>query len=104
MYFYDGKDLIVSDVKINDTGLNINYDFNEKHTPNFEIVDNEVTVTINHGMSVEHYITTIVYQYENGYDVVRLKPNDQAGCHFKYRGKGTIFEHCNLHGVFAIKM
>ena len=104
MYFYDGKDLIVSDKELKDNALKVNYEFNEKHTPSFEIVGDKLLVNVNHGMSEEHYITTIVYKYENGYDVVRLNANDEPNWEFEYKGNGEIFEHCNLHGIFAIKM
>ena len=104
MYFYEGKKLIVCDESIEGKEIAVNYDFNEKHTRSFEVIDNEIKVTIDHGMSEEHYITTIVYQHENGYDVVRLSPNDKASWTFEYKGNGIIFEYCNLHGVFAVKI
>lgn len=64
---------------------------------------NEVTVVTNHGMSEEHYITTIYVRNQNGL-VVGLKefsPTDVEAKVIFHLPKGTTkvtaYSNCNLH-------
>lgn len=102
MYFYDEEELVVSESKREGKELEVKYDFNEKHTPIVERKNGQILVKVNHGMSEEHYITTIVYKHADGYEVKKLKFTDNAEAIFTDKGSGVVYEHCNLHGIFAV--
>ena len=53
-----------------------------------------------HPMEKDHYIEFICYEYENGFDVKRLNPGYEPKASFTYKGKGTIYEYCNKHGLW----
>ena len=75
----------------------------EKHVPIYEIDDNKLNVTVGeviHPMEDDHYIMFIAYEYENGYDIVKLNPHDEPKASFTYKGSGTIYEYCNKHGLW----
>lgn len=78
----------------------------EKHVPAVEIDGNRIHVNIgsvDHPMIPEHYIQFICLLKDNGYEIHPMKP-DEAPCTDFYLGEGekgiTVYEYCNLHGLW----
>lgn len=78
----------------------------EKHVPVVKRRDDcfEIVVgSVEHPMSMEHYIEWIVLEYEDGFEQVRLMPGDRPCAIFKIK-KNKIpvaaYAYCNLHGLW----
>jgi superoxide reductase len=75
----------------------------EKHVPVYELDDNKLMVTVGeviHPMEEDHFIEFILYEYEGGFDVTKLTPGMEPKASFNYKGKGTLYEYCNKHGLW----
>lgn len=72
----------------------------EKHVPIYEIVGDEIIVTINHPMDEEHYIEWITLVKDNQKYTVSLCPGNEAKCSFKYIPGSTIYSYCNKHELW----
>lgn len=79
----------------------------EKHVP-VATVDGDVLNVrvggVDHPMLEEHYITNIWVEYADGsIDRTSLKPGNEPAYSFHLNGrKGvvTVYEYCNLHGLW----
>ena len=72
----------------------------EKHVPNYEIVEDEILVKVNHVMEKEHYIEWISLVKENKEIMVKLYPEQEAGVRMPYLKGATIYAYCNKHGLW----
>ncbi len=72
----------------------------EKHVPNYEIINNNIEVTVNHVMDNDHYIEWIALENEQGIQMINLKPGMEAKATFNYTNKGIIYAYCNKHGLW----
>jgi superoxide reductase len=75
----------------------------EKHVPVYEVVDNELVVTVGeveHPMSEEHYIMWVLLVTDNRSYMVELKPNDKPVVKLPYVDNSTLYAYCNLHGLW----
>lgn len=71
----------------------------ENNIINFEIIENEFFITVNHDMSKEHYISFIAYITNDRCEIVKLYPEQNASVRFLNRGKGIIYAYCNKDGL-----
>ncbi|MGN0432329.1 MAG: helix-turn-helix domain-containing protein [Lachnospiraceae bacterium] len=76
----------------------------ESHLICIEDTDNEYHVTIKHPMSKEHSISFIAYVTSNGYEVIKLYPEQDISVRFKKKGHGMFYAYCNRHGMFQKKV
>ena len=75
----------------------------EKHVPVYEVVDNELVVTVGeveHPMSEEHYIMWVLLVTDNRSYRVELKPNDKPVVKLPYVDNSTLYAYCNIHGLW----
>lgn len=72
----------------------------EKHVPNYEVVDNQIIVTVNHVMEEEHFIEWIALASDNRIGKKFLLPNENAKVTFPYIKGSKIFAFCNKHGLW----
>lgn len=75
----------------------------EKHVPVYEVVDNELVVSVGeveHPMSEEHYIMWVLLVTDNRSYRVELKPNDKPVVKLPYVENSTLYAYCNLHGLW----
>lgn len=73
----------------------------EKHVPNYEVIDNEIIVTVNHVMENEHYIEWIAMASDSKIGKKFLKPNQKATITFPYIKGSKIYAYCNKHGLWS---
>ena len=78
----------------------------EKHVPDVKIDGDRIDVnigSIDHPMMDEHYIQFICLVKDRGYVIHPLKPGDAPHTVF-HLGEGekavTVYEYCNLHGLW----
>lgn len=72
----------------------------EKHVPTYEIVEDEISVTVNHVMEKDHYIEFIALVNDTKTYVERLYPEMDAQVRFKYIKGATLYAYCNKHGLW----
>ena len=75
----------------------------EKHVPVYEVEENEIVVKVGeviHPMEEKHYITFITLVTEDRVIRIDLKPGDEPVVRFPYIPGSTIYEYCNLHGLW----
>ena len=73
---------------------------NAKHIINFERIENEIYVSMNHSMTKDHYISFFAYITKDKVEIVKLYPEQNAEARFFYKGKGLIYAYCNKDGLF----
>lgn len=76
----------------------------EKHVPQYQRVEDEIYVTVNHVMEKEHYIEWIKLVADNIENTVYLYPEQDASCRFKYIPGSTIYAYCNKHELWKMNV
>lgn len=90
------KELELINANIQDAAL-------EKHVPVYEIDNNEIIVKVGeiiHPMEEKHHIMWISLVTEDKVVRTQLKPGDKPIVKFPYIKGSTIYEYCNLHGLW----
>lgn len=78
----------------------------EKHVPVVSVKNGMVNVKVGsvpHPMQAEHYITFVVLELENGYQIKYLNPNEAPEANFSVGDDKVVavYEYCNLHGLWV---
>ena len=74
------------------------------HVITIEAVEDEKFITVNHQMTKHHYISFIAYVTGDKFQMVKLYPEGNAECRFRFRGAGFLYIYCNRHGLMRIKV
>jgi len=75
----------------------------EKHVPAITREDGKIKVAIGsvlHPSVPEHYIEWIALVAGDRVEFKFLKPGEEPKAEFGEAGSGTVYEHCNLHGLW----
>ena len=75
----------------------------EKHVPDIKREDGKIKVTIGsvlHPSLPEHYIQWIALVTEDNIQLTYLKPGQEPKAEFEEVKSGTVYEYCNLHGLW----
>ncbi len=75
----------------------------EKHVPSISKEDGKVKVAIGsilHPMLPEHHIEWIALAAGDRLEFAYLKPGIEPKAEFAEAGSGTVYEYCNLHGLW----
>ena len=73
----------------------------EKHIPNYEKVEDEIFVTVNHVMEKDHYIEWLELVTDTEKIKVELYPEQEASARFPYVPGSKIYAYCNKHGLWV---
>lgn len=82
----------------------------EKHVPAVTVSGNTVHVqvgSVEHPMLAEHYIMFIAAEAGDTFFRKDLKPEEKPSADFclgDYHGPVTVYEYCNLHGLWKTDM
>jgi len=76
----------------------------EEHLIRTEKVEDEYYVTVDHTMTKDHYISFLAAVSDNGIQLVKLYPQQQAEARFKISRTRYIYGYCTHHGLFTIKV
>lgn len=71
----------------------------DNHKINYEIIENEYYVSMNHSMTKEHYVSFIAYVTTDRFEIIKLYAEGNPDARFLRRGKGIIYIYCNRHGL-----
>lgn len=76
----------------------------EKHVPQVSVEDGRVEVqvgSVEHPMLVKHSIQWVAYTDGTTLELRRLAPGEAPRASFPRLGEGgTVYEYCNLHGLW----
>lgn len=72
----------------------------EAHSLLIETIDNEYSVTMEHPMSKEHYVSFIAYVTSGSVEMIKLYPEQDISIRFRKKGHGMLYAYCNRHGLF----
>ncbi len=73
------------------------------HQAKIERMEDEYFVTVPHEMTKSHYISFIAAIRDDGIEIKKLYPEQEAQAHFKIAGVKKIYAYCNRHGLFEYK-
>ncbi len=76
----------------------------EDHKIEFETVEDEYYVTVNHPMTKEHFISFIAAVSDCGINIVKMYPEGSAEARFKKNRVKYFYAYCNRHGLFRVKI
>ena len=79
-------------------------DVDGTHEVRIEKVEDEQFIIVNHEMTKQHYISFIAYVTGDKFQMVKLYPEGNAECRFRFRGRGFLYVHCNRHGLMKMKV
>ena len=69
------------------------------HQITIETVEDEQFITVNHEMTKQHYISFLAYVTTDKFQMIKLYPEGNAECRFRFRGTGYLYLYCNRHGL-----
>lgn len=76
----------------------------EKHLPVYEIVDNNLKITVHHVMEQDHYIEWILVKNLTGSKQKLFSPQDEISMIIPYEKGSIIYSYCNKHGLWMTKV
>ena len=72
----------------------------ERHPVRIERVEDEYFISVGHEMDKTHYISFITAVRDDGFETIKLYPEQNAEARFKIRGTRFFYIYCNWHGLF----
>lgn len=72
----------------------------EAHSILTETIDNEYSITMQHPMTKEHYVSFIAYITSGSVEIMKLYPEQDICIRFRKKGHGILYAYCNRHGLF----
>jgi len=75
----------------------------EKHVPDIKKEEGKIKVAVGstlHPMVPEHYIQWIALLADDRVEFKYLKPGEEPKTEFDDAKSGTVFEYCNIHGLW----
>ncbi len=72
----------------------------EKHIPQYEVIDGEMHISVNHVMEDDHYIEWILVKYAGGSIEKYYQPGDEPTLVAPYEKGATIYSYCNKHELW----
>ncbi len=72
----------------------------EEHSIEWEKIEDEIFISMQHPMTKEHYISFVAYCTGERFETVKLYPESNIEVRFFSRGHGTLYWYCNHHGLF----
>lgn len=74
------------------------------HEMKIEKVEDEYFVSMNHEMTKEHFISFFAAICDDGVQILKLYPEQNAQARFKIAGTRSIVAYCNRDGLVAYKI
>ena len=79
-------------------------EMDEAHAVKIENVEDEKFLTVEHEMTKQHYISFMAYVTGDQFHMMKLYPEGNAECRFRFRGRGFLYVYCNRHGLMRMKV
>ena len=79
-------------------------DVDEHHKISIEDVEDEKFITVDHEMTKKHSISFLAYVTMDQFQMIKLYPEGNAECRFRFRGKGFLYLYCTRHGLMKQKV
>lgn len=75
-----------------------------EHSIHIMPVEDEYYITLDHEMSRSHYISFIGAVRDNGFELIKLYPEQAAEARVKIRRAKILYAYCNRHGLFRLNI
>lgn len=72
----------------------------EAHTPEIEMIEDDLYVTFKHEMTKEHYLSFVAYVTYDKVLLMKLYPEQNPEVRFFKKGRGTLYTYCSQHGLW----
>lgn len=76
----------------------------DDHSISIENIEDEQFITVKHEMTKNHFISFLAYVTSDKFQLIKLYPEGNAECRFRFRGKGFLYLYCNHHGLMKQKI
>ena len=76
----------------------------DDHKIEYQNVENELYVTVDHDMTKSHYISFVAYVKADRCEIAKMYPEQNAEARFLNRGKGILYVYCNQDGLYKRRM
>ena len=80
--------------------LQVNTATDETHTPQVEVIEDDVYITYKHEMTKAHYLSFVAYVSMDRVLLIKLYPEQEAAVRFHKRGRGMLYTYCVTEGLF----
>lgn len=74
------------------------------HRITMEPVEDEQFLVVHHPMTKTHFISFLAYVTSDRFQQVKLYPEGNAQCRFRFQGCGWLYLYCNRHGLMRQKV
>ncbi|MBM6926243.1 helix-turn-helix domain-containing protein [Pseudoflavonifractor phocaeensis] len=74
------------------------------HRITMEPVEDEQFLVVHHPMTKAHFISFLAYVTSDRFQQVKLYPEGNAQCRFRFQGCGWLYLYCNRHGLMRQKV
>ncbi len=74
------------------------------HQITIEPVEDEQFLVVYHPMTKTHFISFLAYLTSDRFQLVKLYPEGNAQCRFRFQGGGWLYLYCNRHGLMRQKV
>ena len=79
-------------------------EMDEEHGIRVERVEDEHSISLEHPMTKQHYISFLAFVSTDSIRLVKLYPEGDAATRLQLRGGGYIYAYCNRHGLFRLRV
>ena len=76
----------------------------EKHVPQYDRNNEEVTIYVNHVMEEDHYIEWICLLTDKKEEYMYFLPGDELIATFDKVESGKVYSFCNKHGLWLTEI
>lgn len=74
-------------------------EMDDAHQLTVEKIEDEEFLTVHHPMTKSHFISFLAYVTSDRFQMVKLYPEGNASCQFRFQGRGYLYLYCNRHGL-----
>lgn len=71
----------------------------QAHSITIQQVEDEEFLCVKHPMTKSHFISFLAYVTSDRFQMVKLYPEGNADCRFRFQGRGYLYLYCNHHGL-----
>lgn len=76
----------------------------QAHTITIERVEDEGFLSVEHPMTKSHFISFLAYVTSDRFQMIKLYPEGNASCRFRFQGRGYLYLYCNRHGLMRCRV
>lgn len=79
-------------------------ELDQAHSITIQRVEDEEFLSVEHPMTKSHFISFLAYVTSDRFQMVKLYPEGNASCRFRFQGRGYLYLYCNRHGLMKCRV